>query len=241
MHVFFDLDGTLTDSRMGIARCYRHALVELGATCPEEEALTDYVGPPLATAFSALLGTSDAVQIDRAITAFRRRFEPVGMFENALYPGIAVAIAELAAIGFRLSVVTAKPHVYATRILEHFGLGDRFTRAYGPELADRTYSKEALIRHACAVEQVNPHRCLMVGDRVEDILGAKANGLRAVGVLWGYGSEAELRSAQPEYLVASSVELVACLRPQAEGATLPHQKRDRVEHDGEPASGHMNR
>jgi phosphoglycolate phosphatase len=220
MHVFFDLDGTLTDSRLGIARCYQHALVELGVSCPEEETLTDHVGPPLAIAFSTLLDTTDSVYIDRAITAFRHRFEHIGMFENALYPGIAEAIAELAAIGFRLSVVTAKPHVYATRILDHFGLANHFTRVYGPELADRAYSKEALIRHACAIEQVNPPQCFMVGDRVEDIVGAKANGLRTVGALWVYGSHAELVSAQPEYLVASSGELVNWLRGAA-SAVVP--------------------
>jgi phosphoglycolate phosphatase len=212
MHVFFDLDGTLTDSRAGIARCIQHALVELGMDCPEEDTLTEYVGPSLAAAFSTLLETSDPVQIDRAIAGFRRRFERVGMFENALYPGIAGAIDELAAMGFRLSVVTAKPHVYATRILEHFGLADRFTRAYGPELADRAYSKDALIRQACGMERLDPQQCFMVGDRVEDIVGAKVNGLRAIAVLWGYGTHAELEAAHPDHLVRTSIELVEYLR-----------------------------
>jgi phosphoglycolate phosphatase len=212
VHVLFDLDGTLTDSRTGIARCIQHALVELGVTCPGEGTLTEYVGPPLAAAFSALLETSDHAQIDRAIAAFRQRFEAVGMFENALYPGIAEAIPELVAIGFRLSVVTAKPHVYATKILEHFRLIDHFSRVYGPELADRAYSKEGLIRQACAAEQLNPQEAAMVGDRVEDILGAKANGLRSVVVLWGYGNDADLEAAQPDHLVTTSTELVRCLR-----------------------------
>lgn len=216
MHVLFDLDGTLTDSRAGIARCIQHALGELGVMCPDEETLTEYVGPPLAAAFSALLETSDHAQIDRAIAAFRRRFEPVGMFENALYPGVAEAILELAAIGFRLSVVTAKPHVYATKILEHFGLADHFSRVYGPELADRTYSKEGLIRQACVMERLSPHDAVMVGDRVEDILGAKANGLRSVAVLWGYGNDAELEAAQPDHIVTTSAELVRCLRQRCD-------------------------
>lgn len=212
MHILFDLDGTLTDSRAGIARCIQHALVELDVQCPEEETLTEYVGPALAAAFSALLETSDSAQIDRAIAAFRQRFERVGMFENALYPGIAESIPELVEMGFRLSVVTAKPHVYATRILEHFGLAGRFTRTYGPELADRTYSKEALIRQACIAERIHPLEGVMVGDRVEDILGARANGLRTVAVLWGYGIHAELEAAQPDHLVGSSAELVTWLR-----------------------------
>jgi phosphoglycolate phosphatase len=111
------------------------------------------VGPALATAFSALLETSDTARVDHAIVAFRDRFERVGMFENALYPGIAAAVSELAEMGLTLCSVTAKPHVYATRILQHFGLPDRFSGVYGPELTDRTYSTEALIRHACAAER----------------------------------------------------------------------------------------
>jgi phosphoglycolate phosphatase len=165
MHVIFDLDGTLTDSRPGIARCIQHALGELGVNCPAEEALTEFVGPALATAFSALLETSDAARVDQAIVAFRARFERVGMFENALYPGIAAAVSELADLGFTLCVVTAKPHVYATRILQHFGLAERFSGVYGPELPDRTYSKEALIRHACVAERVVSRESVMVGDR----------------------------------------------------------------------------
>ena len=220
MHVLFDLDGTLTDSRAGIARCIQHALVELGVNCPSEEALTDSVGPALATAFSALLETSDPTRIDRAVTAFRERFERVGMFENALYPGIAPAVSELADMGFTLCLVTAKPHVYALRILQHFGLADRFSGVYGPELTDRTCSKEALIRHACAAERVVPRESVMVGDRVEDVLGARANGLRTVAALWGYGDHAELTAARPDRCVRTSAELVAWLRdlgPQSTG------------------------
>jgi phosphoglycolate phosphatase len=144
MHVRFDLDGTLTDSRTGIARCIQHALVELGVKCPAEEALTEYVGPALTIAFAALLETSDPVRIDQAIAVFRQRFERIGMFENALYPGVAEAVSDLTEMGFRICVVTAKPHVYATRILEHFGLSGRFSGVYGPELADRTYSKRGV-------------------------------------------------------------------------------------------------
>jgi phosphoglycolate phosphatase len=163
-------------------------------------------------AFADLLKTSDSERIDQAIAAFRQRFERLGMFENALYPGIAEAVSDLAEMGFRLCVVTAKPHVYATRILEHFGLVRHFSGVFGPELADRAYSKEALIRQACVAEQVVRHESVMVGDRVEDMLGAKANGLRTVAALWGYGDHTELTAAAPDHLVRTSAELMAWLR-----------------------------
>jgi phosphoglycolate phosphatase len=106
MRLLFDLDGTLTDSREGIARCIQHALAELGVEGHSADAVNAQVGPPLHASFAALLDTSDVDRIDLAVAIFRQRFEEVGMFENALYPGIAEAIEEFVANGFSLYVVT---------------------------------------------------------------------------------------------------------------------------------------
>src|SRR5438477_5968128 len=173
MHLFFDLDGTLTDSREGIVRCIQHALVELGVLEPPVTALTKRVGPPLADSFANLLGTSEPSRIEMVISAYRRRFERVGMFENQLYPGIEEALAEFAGAGHALYVVTSKPRTYARQILEHFDLMNVFCGVHGPELGHRQYSKESLIREACADEKVNPRQAVMIGDRAEDVLGAK--------------------------------------------------------------------
>jgi phosphoglycolate phosphatase len=137
------------------------------------------------------------------------------MFENALHPGIPEALAEFAAGGFSLCVVTAKPYIYARQILEHFNVANRFRGVYGPELAHRSYSKESLIREACVQEHVVSHEAIMIGDRAEDILGAKRNGLLPVGGLWGYGEREELEAAQPDRLVRSSEELVEYIRSAA--------------------------
>src|SRR5258706_7667760 len=120
MHLLFDLDGTLTDSREGIMRCIQHALVELGVCGHSVEAINQQVGPALHASFAALLQTSDLDRLDLAVAIFRRRFEQVGMFENALYPGVDEALEEFAASGFSLYIVTAKPRVYARQILEPF-------------------------------------------------------------------------------------------------------------------------
>jgi phosphoglycolate phosphatase len=212
MVLLFDLDGTLTDSREGIVRCMQYGLAQLGAAVPPADQLRQYVGPPLAGTFATLLGTSDESRIEAAIAAYRQRFEPIGMFENAVYPGIREALTELAAAGHHLCVVTAKPHVYARQILEHFDLAKLFGAVYGPELGLRGFSKESLIREACASENIVPARTVMIGDRADDIIGAKRNGLCAIGVTWGFGDRAELEAASPDYLVASSEELVQCIR-----------------------------
>jgi phosphoglycolate phosphatase len=210
MRLLFDLDGTLTDSRKGIARCFAHALAAMGRTAPPD--LTPYIGPPIADSFALLLDTSDAGDVERAIALYRERFERVGMFENALYPGIEGALAELAGDGHDLRVVTAKPRVYARRILEHFGIAGWFQGVFGPELGHRHCTKASLIRAACADGARSAASVVMIGDRADDVLGARQAGVPAIAVTWGYGDRAELADAAPDATVRTTEQLVACVR-----------------------------
>ena len=212
MHLLFVLDGTLTDSREGIVRCIQHALAEVGAFVRPLEELTHYVGPPLPASFAALLGTTDVARVDAALAAYRRRFERVGMLENRLFPGIAEALEECAGAGHGICVVSAKPRVYSRRILKHFAIASLIRGVYGPGLGDRAYTKESLIREACLREQVQGNRAVMIGDRAEDVLGAKRNGVDAVAVTWGYGEREELEAARPSCIVTSCDELLDYIR-----------------------------
>lgn len=212
MHLMFDLDGTLTDSRVGIIRCIQHALAEAGVAAPSSEELTRFVGPPLGESFATLLGTSDAQRIEAAVAAYRHRFGRVGMFENQLYPGIIEMLRAFQAEGLEMSVVTSKPRTYALRILEHFEIVSLFRGVYGPSLEARRYAKETLIREACAGAATRDRRAMMIGDRAEDVNGAKANGVRSAAVMWGYGDREELESARPDWIVASAVELMEHVR-----------------------------
>jgi phosphoglycolate phosphatase len=212
MLLMFDLDGTLTDSREGVTRCIQQALVEAGIAPPPIEELTRYVGPPLPGSLATLLGTSDAQQIERAIAAYRRRFEQVGIFENRLYPGIPEMLGSLAGAGHAMCVVTAKPHEFARKILEHFGIASLFRGVYGPGLRARNYTKASLIREAVMAVPEPSQRAIMIGDRAEDVHGAKSNGLGSVAVAWGYGDRGELEAAQPDRIVVSSHELVEFIR-----------------------------
>jgi phosphoglycolate phosphatase len=212
MQLMFDLDGTLTDSRLGITRCIQHALSEARVVVPPVEELTRYVGPPLPTSFATLLGTSDAEQIETTIASYRRRFEELGMFENSLYPGIAETLMAFEETGHDMYVVTAKPRAYARRILEHFGIAQLFRGVYGPELGARDYSKESLIREARIGASAQGGRAIVIGDRAEDVRGAKSNGLGSVAVTWGYGDREELEAAQPDRIVGSTGELLAYIQ-----------------------------
>jgi phosphoglycolate phosphatase len=210
-NIFFDLDGTLTHPHEGITRCIQHALKAAGVKPPPAADLVRFVGPPLRDTFALLLSTTDDARLDGAMSAYRARFETTGIFENAICPGIPAALEELRQNGHKLSVVTAKPTVFAMKVLEHFGLGTFFDGLYGPDLSSRDYSKRSLIRTALETTGCSPRSVGMIGDRGEDVSGARANGVHAIAVAWGYGTDDELSAAKPDKLVRSTLELLEYL------------------------------
>ena len=208
MNLLFDLDGTLTDSRPGIVACIRHALERAGVAPPNDSELLRYIGPPLTHAFAELLACEmDALRVTHAIAAYRERFTATGMFENAVYDGIPAALSDLQSRGARLYVATSKPRVYAERILGHFGLADRFVAVFGSELDGTRSEKSELIAYALKTAALDPAASTMIGDREHDMRGAVRNHVRPVGVLWGYGSDAELRSAGAKQLVSAPADI----------------------------------
>jgi phosphoglycolate phosphatase len=196
--IIFDLDGTLTDPREGIARCFAHALERLGLVSPPLEELTRYIGPPLREVFGVLLATDDVARIEHAVALYRERFGTVGLFENQPYAGIHAALAQLLAAGHRLFVCTSKAQVYAERIVAHFELAPYFERVYGPGLDGSLSNKAELLAHLIEREGIDAARAIMIGDRLHDMLAARSNGVRALGVLYGFGDLEELRAAGAE-------------------------------------------
>jgi phosphoglycolate phosphatase len=207
--VLLDLDGTLTDPRTGIVRCIRHALERLDRPCPPEAALAACIGPPLRGTFGALLDTADPALIERAMALYRERFAEVGLYENEVYAGVPAMLDALRCAGRRLFVATAKPAVFAERIVRHFALDDHLAGVYGPELDGRLDDKGQLLAHVLAKEGLAAAAVVMVGDRAVDVAAAHANGVRSIGVLWGYGSRDELRDAGAHALCTMARDLPA--------------------------------
>jgi phosphoglycolate phosphatase len=207
VNLLFDLDGTLTDAGAGIIRSVQHALTGLGSHVPEAADLRWCVGPPLQDSFAELLRTDDRERIDRAIALYRERFATTGMFENAVYPGVSDGLRRLRSSGHALWVATSKPHEFARTILAHFELRDAFDEVYGSEFSGVHSDKRDLLRHVLSVERF-AEPPWMIGDRRHDVEAAHANGLRAVGVTWGYGSVDELQAAGADVLVDSMQELL---------------------------------
>lgn len=207
MHLFFDLDGTLTDSSPGIIRCINYALTELGQPALAETELRGMIGRPLALIFERVLESPDDATVERAIAAFRVRFNDVGIFENSVFPGIADALAALHGTGHRMQIVTAKPLVNARRVVEHFGLLELFDAVHGPTLDHRSYDKADLVADALRMAGGDP-AAVMIGDHADDIRAARRHGLRGVAVRWGYGTPDEIAAAQPDYVATDVADLV---------------------------------
>ncbi len=212
MHILLDLDGTLTDPQIGITKSIAFALEQMRAAVPEKSQLIECIGPPLSVSFSQLLPEPTAERVAEAIAHYRTRFSAAGIFENRLYEGIRPALAQLTQQGATLHLATSKPHVFARQILEYFELETYFASVHGSELDGMRSHKSDLIAYVLAQEAIASTDAAMVGDRAYDILGAMANQLPAVGVLWGYGSRVELVEAGADQLLAQPSELVRMMR-----------------------------
>jgi phosphoglycolate phosphatase len=209
MHLLFDLDGTLTDSAPGIVRCIDHALVGLGRAPAGAARLRPMIGTPLAVIFAAVLDSADTALLDDAVARYRERFDTLGIFENALYPGIVDALDAFIATGHGLQVVTAKPAPAARRVLDQFAIADRFTAVHGPALGDRHCDKGDLVGAALAAAGGQPDAVVMIGDRADDVRAARRHNVRAVAAGWGYGAHAELAAAGPEFFAPTIADLRA--------------------------------
>ncbi len=209
--VLFDLDGTLTDPKLGIINSIQYALTQLGQTSPQLDELLWCIGPPLIDSFALLIDTNDRAQIDRAIQLYRDRFATVGLFENLLYPQIPEVLTEIRAGGYRTYVATSKPQIYARKIIEHFDLTELFDCGYGSELDGSHNIKGELIDRIVRLENLSPMQTVMVGDRSYDTIGAKQNGLYSIGVTYGYGAESELRDCGTDAIIDRPQQIVKIL------------------------------
>ena len=209
-HLYFDLDGTLTDPFEGISKSIVYALDRLGEAPPAEDVLRQCIGPPLLASFDSLVGETRARD---ALTFYRERFGDVGWQENSPYDGVRELLQGMDDSGRTLYVATSKPTVYAERIVSHFDLREFFDGVFGSELDGRRTNKVELLAYALSANASGD--AIMIGDREHDVIGAIRNNMHIIGVSYGYGTEEELRSAGAEQIASS---------PDALGALLLERK-----------------
>lgn len=211
-YIFFDLDGTLTDSAEGITNSVAYTLNHYGISVEDKKSLNVFVGPPLVESFMKYYGF-DLEKARASVGIYREYFEEKGMFENAVYPGIPELLTGLKKDGFKLYVATSKPEQYSIKILEHFGLAEYFEMIGGADMNETRVHKGDVIRYVCeSCGLTDPSEIIMVGDRENDMNGARQNHMEAIGVLYGYGSRKELEEAGASRIAETVEELSKVLR-----------------------------
>lgn len=203
-HLVFDLDGTISNPALGIARSMNYALTALGFDLIPEHSVSEYIGPPIDDTFRRLVSSTDEEHIVQLVSKYRERYSEVGYSENVLYPGIPEALSYLAGKGTLLGICTTKRIDFAERILEHFGLRQFFQFVSGGDVGIEKHKQlECLL-----AEKTIDVRATMIGDRSIDIAAAHANGLQSVGVLWGHGTESELIAVHAQLLLSYPSQLM---------------------------------
>lgn len=208
--ILFDLDGTLTDPKLGITRAVQYALHHYGITADNLDELEPFIGPPLSDSFQDFYGFSKE-KADEAIEMFREYFRDKGIFENKVYEGIPEMLKALKDMGHTLIVATSKPTEFAQRILKHFDLNQFFDFVAGSTFDQSRSAKADVIAHVYEAYGFDPKSTIMVGDRKHDLIGAAAHNLPAIGVSYGYGSLEELQAESPFAIADSPAALYRLL------------------------------
>lgn len=205
---FFDLDGTITDSSLGITNSVIYALKKFGIEETDRTKLYKFIGPPLNLSFEQYYGFSKE-QGWQAIEYYREYYRDKGIFENRVYEGFENMLKKLKDAGKTLVVATSKPEPFARQIIEHFGLSKYFDYVAGMELDGRRGTKTEVIRYALEVCQIqDKSSVLMVGDREHDVFGAKEVGIDCLGILYGFGTKEELETAGATYIVETIADIL---------------------------------
>lgn len=209
-YLLFDLDGTLTDPKIGITTCVQYALKSFDIDEPDLDRLEPFIGPPLKESFMQFYGMDEA-QAEKAVAKYRERFTELGLFENEVYKGIPEMLRRLQAMGMHLAVASSKPTVFVERILKHFHLDSYFEVVVGSELDGTRVNKDEVVcealRRLFQGAPIQREQVYMIGDRRFDVEGAKVHGIESVAVAYGYGDVEELKEAKADYIVLSVEEL----------------------------------
>jgi phosphoglycolate phosphatase len=205
--VLLDLDGTLADSRPGITACFRHMLVELGHDARTVGDLSWAVGPPIAVSIERLLAEYGDNRVTQGLAVYRAHYSAVAIFDCSLFPGVRDMLAALRESGYALFIATSKLRDFAERVIDYLDLRSFVRAVYGAEPRGGLEVKADLLAHILRRERLKAERTLMLGDRLHDIAAAKANCLRSIGALWGYGGREELLAAGADELAETPAEV----------------------------------
>lgn len=209
-YLIFDIDGTLTDSKEGIAKCVQYSLEKMGREIPKAEDLDPFIGPPLAYSYKTYMGMSEE-ETNEAIRLYRERYSTIGKYENRPYDGIIPMLGKLRERGYILATASSKPEQFVLDIMDHFEMSSYFHFIVGSIPTGNRNSKEEVMEEAFRqlgiVDEEAKKKTIMIGDRHFDINGAKYFGIDSIGVKYGFAPEGELEEAGATYVVDTVADL----------------------------------
>lgn len=207
-YLLFDLDGTVVDSGLGVTNSVMYALKKWGIEVSDRESLYVFLGPPLVDSFSEHFGFSHEDSL-KCVDYYREYYNEKGIFEIAVYNGIPEALAKAREMGKKVILATSKPEEYAKQILEHIGLLGCFDFVAGATMDESRNEKAGVIRYALkALGITDTSKIVMIGDRKYDVLGAAENNIETIGVLYGFGDEAELLKAGAKHIAPTPADIL---------------------------------
>ncbi len=211
-NLLFDLDGKLTNPKLGLFLSIQAAIREMGRPVPSFEDLDWIVGPPIQHSIQELLQSNNEDDCRECLRLFRKRYSEVGLFENEVYAGIPGCLEGLTLAGYRLFVATGKPQSFAERIVARFQLDHFFVGVFGSRMDGSRIEKSDIIEDALLAHNLDPKTTVMIGDRKHDVEGARKHGIPCIGVLYGFGTRGELENAGAATMCVEPSDIPASIK-----------------------------
>lgn len=205
--VLFDLDGTITDPYMGITNSIMYALKEMGREVPPREELKSFIGPPLYDEFRRKFDMSHG-EATEAVRLYRVYYPEKGLYENELIDGTEQLLAALKMRQRRICLATCKPEPYAREILRHFGIDGYFDLVGAAALDGSISTKAQVLRQVLSKTGAAPEECVLIGDRMHDIVGAHEVGMKCAAVRVGFGSDEEFEEYGADYILDTLIDVL---------------------------------
>lgn len=206
-YLIFDLDGTVTDSKEGVQKCFAYGLDKMGIKIDNYRSL-DVIGPPLKFSYMTKFNMNEQDAV-KAVEFYRERYDKYGVIlENKLYDGIYELLKKLKEAGYILFTGSSKPEKYCKKIIEHFGLSPFFDTVFGASLDSSRSTKEDVLEYVISQMNIkNKNEAVLIGDTKFDLIGAETVGIDAVAVCYGYGEKEELKKYQSVYIADTVSDL----------------------------------
>lgn len=210
--VLFDLDGTISDSMLGVKNGLLYASKKLSLKPCDLSDHSKFIGPPLMHTMKHVLGAPEEL-IDQTAAAYREYYNEKGLYENKLYGGMKEVLEALKKSDAKVAVASSKFEKFVYDVLDVLDIRRYFDAVCGSDANEESADKANIVRRAAKElkVQMNNKDVVLIGDSKYDAIGAFQAGCAFIGVTYGYGNLDDMRAAGAKVFVNSPKELYELL------------------------------